>query len=152
MRSRLCRRSPAAAAATPPAGGSQTHSSPQQHGGSSFSATVKLRRAPVGGGAHSRAAEEVLCTVRDKRQATRAIQVAQALLLNPGDANGQPCDAFWDTSAGTPSDVFESVLGRRGSEEWEEEFTRGCVVVEVAGADVDLTIIDLPGIIHDHPK
>ncbi|KAG2486191.1 hypothetical protein HYH03_015153 [Edaphochlamys debaryana] len=35
---------------------------------------------------------------------------------------------------------------------YELSFTANKVVLEVLGADVDLTLVDLPGIIHNHPK
>ncbi|GFR41677.1 hypothetical protein Agub_g2422, partial [Astrephomene gubernaculifera] len=38
------------------------------------------------------------------------------------------------------------------SSNYELGFTANKVVLEIDGAEADLTIIDLPGIIHDHPK
>ena len=46
------------------------------------------------------------------------------------------------------SPAFDSL----GDSDYELEFTSNSVVLEIEGAEADLTIVDLPGIIQSHPK
>ena len=78
------------------------------------------------------------------------------MLLNPkavDRAKGQAA-AFVPQNLQKPGDTvkhtaaFESL----GDTDYELEFTSNSVVLEIEGAEADLTIVDLPGIIQSHPK
>jgi len=53
-----------------------------------------------------------------------------------------------DTVKVKHSPAFDSL----GDSDYELEFTSNSVVLEIEGAEADLTIVDLPGIIQSHPK
>lgn len=87
------------------------------------------------------------------------INAAQTLLLNPSTAQAaQQADAkaFAPTVNGgncTPSEAFRSAFGVVDPDYGHQlAFTRNIVVVAVTGADVDLSVIDLPGIVQSHEK
>ena len=78
------------------------------------------------------------------------------MLLNPKAverAKGKAA-AFVPHNLQKPGDTvkhttaFESL----GDTDYELEFTSNSVVLEIEGAEADLTIVDLPGIIQSHPK
>jgi hypothetical protein len=94
--------------------------------------------------------------VTRQQDITYCVSAAQALLLNP--------DAVSNTEGGVaafiPGSLFlegEDLKEPQHSraylelpEEYQLEFTRNSVVLEIEGADADLTIVDLPGIIQSH--
>lgn len=114
------------------------------------------------------AQEKEFCTVYNKAHIEPCVKAAQAVLLNPqraGDAvneyaprsgvHGDDCDgnAQPDKTAGASGDdelvhsakYLELVEGGR---EHDLDFTYNSVLLEIDGAEVDLTIIDLPGESH----
>ncbi|PNW83655.1 hypothetical protein CHLRE_05g238290v5 [Chlamydomonas reinhardtii] len=81
--------------------------------------------------------EQPFCVVRDKAHIAACVSAAQAVLLNPRAV---------EAAAGGPQ-AFVPELSSAHSPSHPNK-----VVLEIDGAEADLTIIDLPGIIHDHPK
>ncbi|KAG2488600.1 hypothetical protein HYH03_012919 [Edaphochlamys debaryana] len=98
--------------------------------------------------------EELFATLTNKAHIAAFVTAAQAVLLNPRAADAAPGGArafVPDVSGDRPRDPQPlRALGHPTT--YELSFTANKVVLEVDGADADLTIIDLPGIIHDHPK
>ncbi|KAG2488599.1 hypothetical protein HYH03_012918 [Edaphochlamys debaryana] len=86
-------------------------------------------------------------TEQQKERVAVCVSAAQAVLLNPSLAG--------NTVGGAREFVPEfrpdgSVVARHvGLERNELSFTANKVVLEIDGAEADLTIIDMPGIIHD---
>ena len=103
--------------------------------------------------------EELFCTITRKEDITLCVTAAQAVLLNPGfvDMTKGKAAAFVPLNLagdGSPSprhsDSFNSIpISESGH---QLEFISNSVVLEIEGADADLTIVDLPGIIQAHPK
>ncbi len=101
--------------------------------------------------------------VAAREQVTDAVSAAQAVLLNPTKAEAQeagsrafvptlpppPDKAAGPASGGAapaPRLIKSAALEGLGEPtEWELSFTRNVVVVEVDGAEADLTIMDMPG-------
>ncbi|GLC38721.1 hypothetical protein PLESTF_001692100 [Pleodorina starrii] len=125
-------------------------------GGSGWSAKVKLSRSfdVEGRELSDKPPVEFFCDVSDASHITACVTAAQAVLLNPTAVESDPgkAKAYVPDLSGPqpkPSTAFKA-LG--DATRYELGFTANKVVLEILGADVDLTIIDLPGIIHDHPK
>lgn len=74
----------------------------------------------------------------------RAVMKAQAILLNP--------TAFKSLAVAGPQNLSEADWETLESQTPELDFTSNSIVLEIDGATVDLTVIDLPGIIQSHPK
>ncbi|KAG2440609.1 hypothetical protein HYH02_010188 [Chlamydomonas schloesseri] len=102
--------------------------------------------------------EQLFCVVTDRAHITACVSAAQAVLLNPGAvkaAMGGPQAFVPDLNNAMPGvrPADSPAMQQLGeSAGYELAFTSNKVVLEIDGADADLTIIDLPGIIHDHPK
>ncbi|KAG2429695.1 hypothetical protein HYH02_013953 [Chlamydomonas schloesseri] len=108
--------------------------------------------------------EELFCTVADKAHVALGVSAAQAVLLNPRAAEAAPggARAFVPPELGGGGAGCQTgghkptyaeklrALGTPAS--FELAFTPNKVVLEIDGAEADLTIIDLPGIIHDHSQ
>ena len=101
--------------------------------------------------------EQTFCTITNKEHIAICVTAAQASLLNPGATAQEEGGALafvpsgLGGGGGAPprhSDAF----GRLGGGDYELEFTSNSVVLEIQGAEADLTIVDLPGIIQSHPK
>ncbi|EFJ53241.1 dynamin-related GTPase [Volvox carteri f. nagariensis] len=112
------------------------------------------------------ASEHEFCEVHDKGHIAACVTAAQAVLLNPSRVNGDyKSYAPRLESSGTdaiPGVEFDASSGRLvnslayqalvdGSEN-DLDFTANSVLLEIDGAEADLTIVDLPGIIQAHPK
>ncbi|KAG2432195.1 hypothetical protein HXX76_009115 [Chlamydomonas incerta] len=101
--------------------------------------------------------EELFCTVADKAHVAAAVSAAQAVLLNPRAVEGAPAAAFVPPELGgsRPSHrptYAEKLRALGNPASYELAFTPNKVVLEINGVEADLTIVDLPGIIHDHPQ
>ncbi|KAG2422243.1 hypothetical protein HXX76_016195 [Chlamydomonas incerta] len=102
--------------------------------------------------------EQLFCVVTDKAHITACVSAAQAVLLNPRAveaAMGGPQAFVPELSSAQPGcrPAESATLRSLGdAARYELAFTSNKVVLEIDGAEADLTIIDLPGIIHDHPK
>jgi hypothetical protein len=70
-------------------------------------------------------------TTNEKHQVEKILRRAQLAILNPG----------------TPIEIFRSLDPDTYNRPSERIFSKDMVVVEVNGAPVDLTLIDLPGVI-----
>ncbi|KXZ52300.1 hypothetical protein GPECTOR_10g932 [Gonium pectorale] len=103
---------------------------------------------------HKKPAEELFCRVTDRSHIAACVTAAQAVLLNPEAVSKAPggAGAFVpDVSGARPKEA--SALRDLGSaSDYQLMFTANKVVLEIDGAEEDLTIIDLPGIIHHHGK
>ncbi|GAX77442.1 hypothetical protein CEUSTIGMA_g4887.t1 [Chlamydomonas eustigma] len=118
---------------------------------------IKLKREFDGEGQrlHEVPPEQLFCTVTRQQDITACVSAAQAVLLNPdivsqtegGVAAFTPCIADDAQKEPEHSRSFLELPA-----EYQLEFTRNSVVLEIEGADADLTIIDLPGIIQSHHK
>ncbi|GAX85390.1 hypothetical protein CEUSTIGMA_g12806.t1 [Chlamydomonas eustigma] len=118
---------------------------------------IKLKREFDGEGQrlHEVPSEQLFCTVTRQQDITACVSAAQAVLLNPdivsqtegGVAAFTPCIADDAQKEPEHSRFFLEL-----PTEYQLEFTRNSVVLEIEGADADLTIIDLPGIIQSHHK
>ncbi|KXZ52299.1 hypothetical protein GPECTOR_10g931 [Gonium pectorale] len=99
-------------------------------------------------------AEELFCTVTDKSQLTACVTAAQAVLLNPKAVLEAPggAGAFVPNLSSTEPKQASALQALGSASNYQLMFTANKVVLEIDGAEADLTIIDLPGIIHDHPK
>jgi hypothetical protein len=87
------------------------------------------------------------------------VSAAQRALLNPDtpadifarDADKAASEALKSTSASSSKSAISFSFGPASTASVEQEdalkFTRNVVVLEITGADVDLSLIDLPGII-----
>eukprot|EP00955_Chlamydomonas_euryale_P009514 101471-Chlamydomonas_euryale.AAC.1 len=115
---RTCRQSP------PPPGVSST----------GWACHVKIKREYDAGGFElpEKKGEEHLYSVEDKEDVSKHVTLAQAILLNPSKAQD-----------GTGDHSDEDIM----SWEYELDFTQNSVILEIQGAEADLTIVDLPGII-----
>ena len=71
--------------------------------------------------------------ITDKAKVQELIQAGQRALLNPSQPDAA---VFLDSSASSKLPLKD-----------ELQFTRNVVVVEITGADYDLTLVDLPGLI-----
>ncbi|KAG2422241.1 hypothetical protein HXX76_016193 [Chlamydomonas incerta] len=102
--------------------------------------------------------EQLFCVVTDKAHITACVSAAQAVLLNPRvveGAVGGPQAYVPELSSAQPGcrPADSAPLRALGDAAcYELAFTSNKVVLEIDGAEADLTIIDLPGIIHDHAK
>ncbi|KAG2440608.1 hypothetical protein HYH02_010187 [Chlamydomonas schloesseri] len=102
--------------------------------------------------------EQLFCVVTDKAHITACVSAAQAVLLNPraveaavGGAQAFVPELASAQPGGRPVDS-PTLRSLGDANRYELAFTSNKVVLEIDGADADLTIIDTPGIIHDHPK
>ncbi|KAG2429232.1 hypothetical protein HXX76_011002 [Chlamydomonas incerta] len=103
--------------------------------------------------------EELLCTVTDKAHISACVTAAQAVLLNPkkvAEGGGGiklfvPLLGNAQAGGGAP-EQSSAVKALGAASEYELQFTANKVVLEIDGAEADLTIIDLPGIIHSHSR
>jgi GTPase SAR1 family protein len=79
----------------------------------------------------------LFAVTKDPNEVTLLLRQAQLAILNPG----------------TPASTFRS-LDEQGcvTQPRKDNFSKNTVVVEITGADVDVTFIDLPGIISNPPK
>eukprot|EP00798_Chlamydomonas_sp_ICE-L_P022082 gene22082-29146_t len=99
--------------------------------------------------------EEEFCTIHKPADVAICVEAAQFALLNPAlvqsSKGGLPgvVPTRLDSCL-VASSVVQHFL--TSGAEYELEFTRNSVVLEVDGAEADLTIVDLPGIIHTHSK
>ena len=84
-------------------------------------------RFEIAGNQHT----DLFDTTNDKHQVEKILRRAQLAILNPG----------------TPIEIFRSVDPDAYNRPLEKIFSKDMVVVEVNGAPVDLTLIDLPGVI-----
>lgn len=95
--------------------------------------------------------ERLLCTVDNKQQLSKYISAAQRALLNPSRplVSPEPSEGTASQSTGSLTDTdFDCADISENPPLFDElKFTRNKVVLEVSGADVDLSLIDLPGII-----
>ncbi|PNH03669.1 Interferon-induced GTP-binding protein Mx1 [Tetrabaena socialis] len=90
---------------------------------------------PAGQPLAERPPEAEFCTVTHPAHIAACVTAAQAL----------PADG----SAATPS---RALLALGGPSSYELRFKYNSVVLEIDGAEADLTIVDLPGIIQSHPE
>ncbi|KAG2486184.1 hypothetical protein HYH03_015147 [Edaphochlamys debaryana] len=99
--------------------------------------------------------DEVFAEICDPSHISVFVSAAQAVLLSPTaveKAAGGALD-YAPSVAGPGSPQAPKALDDLGpATGYELSFTANKVVLEVLGADVDLTLVDLPGIIHNHPK
>eukprot|EP00198_Chlamydomonas_reinhardtii_P007089 XP_001696425.1 dynamin-related GTPase [Chlamydomonas reinhardtii] len=160
----------------------RTHGAPGEGGSAVWQCRIKVVRNFDSTGkplAPGEAHEKLFCTVTDKAHITACISAAQAVLLNPtvvGDAVADGAERFVPLlSAAEPGgrapEASSAMRGLGDAAGYELQFTANkhalpvclfayhlplrCgahVVLEIVGAEADLTIIDLPGIIHSHPK
>ncbi len=113
---------------------------------------LKLRREfDVEGRRLAKPLEEPFATLPSRQHLAAFVAAGQAALLNPDAVAGLPGGAKAlapllpdGESGGGPADqpALEA-LGEPGK--WQLAFTRNCVVVELDGAEADLTLFDLPG-------
>ncbi|KXZ50489.1 hypothetical protein GPECTOR_16g664 [Gonium pectorale] len=132
-----------------------------QHGGESgaapsWSCRIKLSRNfdHEGKPLLEKPPEETFCTVTNKSHIAACVTAAQAVLLNPTavqSARGGARAYLPILSGKLPKESnAKEALG--SADQYELAFTANKVVLDIDGAEADLTIIDLPGIIHDHPR
>jgi hypothetical protein len=123
-----------------------------------LSSTNKARRASaLNERAPASPAQQVFCHIDSDRHISACITAAQAVLLNPshvaqhqkGEAAYVPVLKDAPTFVAAPSAAFDE-LGDPSN--YELLFTNNSVVLEVEGAEADLTIVDLPGIIQFHEQ
>eukprot|EP00798_Chlamydomonas_sp_ICE-L_P009996 gene9996-7880_t len=93
--------------------------------------------------------------IAQKASVADCVEAAQFALLNPSLVE----HAEGGLAALVPTHLDDiPILSRNmvdfndSGSEYELDFTRNSVVLEVDGAEADLTIFDLPGIIHSHAK
>ncbi|PNH03187.1 Interferon-induced GTP-binding protein Mx1 [Tetrabaena socialis] len=98
--------------------------------------------------------EEYFCTVRVKAHIAACVTAAQAALLNPTEVGKTPRGvlAFVPDLSGDKPRSPQALLALSDANRYELGFTFNKVILQIYGAEADLTIIDLPGIIHDHPQ
>nr|BAF46281.1 dynamin related protein [Chlamydomonas reinhardtii] len=141
----------------------RTHGAPGEGGSAVWQCRIKVVRNFNSTGkplAPGEAHEKLFCTVTDKAHITACISAAQAVLLNPtvvGDSVAGGAERFVPLlSAAEPGgrapEPSSAMRGLGDAAGYELQFTANKVVLEIVGAEADLTIIDLPGIIHSHPK
>ncbi|KXZ49643.1 hypothetical protein GPECTOR_20g500 [Gonium pectorale] len=131
-----------------------------QHGGGgsapSWSCRIKLCRDYDDEGQLlvEKPPEELFCTVTDKSHIAACVTAAQAVLLNPKAVQAMQggAQAFVPDLSGAVPSESEAKEGLGGAGPYELDFTANKVVLEIDGAEADLTIIDLPGIIHNHSR
>ncbi|PNH08937.1 Interferon-induced GTP-binding protein MxB [Tetrabaena socialis] len=107
------------------------------------------------GAADQRQPETRFSTVYDRAHIAAHVTAAQAMLLNPkGAATAAATSAFMPLPSADGSTLGpSSALAALGDpSEYELRFTRNSVVLEIEGAEADLTIVDLPGIIQSHAE
>ncbi|KAG1679625.1 hypothetical protein FOA52_006142 [Chlamydomonas sp. UWO 241] len=102
--------------------------------------------------------EEKLVTIFHQAHLTECVTTAQAVLLNPTLLSQQPggAKAFLPEELRQPGGCKESKPVQPADaltaleNKFEHEFTNNSIVLEIQGAEADLTIVDLPGIIQSH--
>ncbi|KAG2426403.1 hypothetical protein HYH02_014830 [Chlamydomonas schloesseri] len=100
--------------------------------------------------------EQLFCTVTDKAHIGAAVTAAQAVLLNPREVGSKALEAeryvplLASAQPGRPPVQSPAMTQLGDASAYQLQFTNDKVVLEIDGADADLTIIDLPGIIHSH--
>ena len=100
--------------------------------------------------------EELFTSICDKKDITVCVLAAQAVLLNPDTVEEEGgCSRFAPT--GKPSflegtQICKALEAKIAIGDSELEFTSNSIVLEIEGAEADLTIVDLPGVIQSHAK